>query len=138
MNILRNFLKKIYIFSAPKRNHEKKVIDSPEYFHAILNKEIARADRYNKKVSLIVFNVNGYDDNSSIQFFINFLSSRIRFSDEAGWFDEKSIGVLLPDTSLDDARKMTEEIRKNISYTFLPTSYEVYMYPSTQWPSKIG
>ncbi len=137
MNILKNFLKKINIFSKPKINQKSNFIDSPEYFRAILNREIARADRYNKKFSLIVFNVNGYDE-SSILFFMNFLSSRIRLSDDAGWFDAHSICVLLPDTSLDFAREMAEEIRKNVSSTFSPTSCEVYMYPSTQWSSKIG
>ncbi len=137
MNVLKSFLKKINIFSTPKKSHKVKFIESPEYFRTILNREIARADRYNKKISLIVFNVNGYDDSTSIQFFINFLSSRVRLSGEAGWFDEKSIGVLLPDTSLDDAWKMAEMIRKEISYTISQPSCKVYMYPSTQWPSEI-
>ena len=137
MNVLKSFLKKINIFSTPKKSHKAKFIDSPEYFRAILNREIARADRYNKKISLIVFYVNGYDDSTSIQFFINFLSSRVRLSDEVGWFDKKSIGVLLPDTSLDDAWKMAEMIRKEISHTIIQTSCRVYMYPSTQWLSEI-
>ena len=136
MNVLKSFLKKINIFPTPKKSHKVKFIDSPEYFRAILNREIARADRYNKKISLIVFYVNGYDDSTSIQFFKNFLSSRVRLSDEVGWFDEKSIGILLPDTSLDGAWKIAEEIREKISHTILQPSCEVFMYPSTQWPVK--
>ena len=137
MNIFAKFLKKLDLFSKPKLSQDLRYINSAENFLAILKREIARADRYNKKISLIVFYVDGYNDGSFTQFFVNFLSSRVRLSDEVGWFDEKSIGVLLPDTALDGAWKIAREIREKTSHTILPPSCRVYMYPSTQWPSEI-
>lgn len=136
MNIFAKFLKKLNLFSKPKLSQDLRYINSAENFLAILNREIARADRYNKKISLIVFNVDSHNDGSSAQFLGNFLSSRVRLSDEVGWFDEKSIGILLPDTSLDGAWKIAEEIREKISHTILQPSCKVFMYPSTQWPVK--
>lgn len=136
MNI-KNLIKKINLVSNPKIEKKDNFIESADHFHLTLTKEIARADRYNKKNTLILFNVYEYDINS-IQTFIDILTSRIRFSDYIGWFDKKKIGVLLPDTTLEFAEKMAEEICKMKSSTCSQISYEVYMYPSAQWLSKIG
>lgn len=114
------------------------IINSVEDFHGILKRERARADRSNKKFSLMVFEVGDLDkDDSFSKFLIKFLSSRVRVSDVVGWFDEKNIGVILPDTSPEGAWKLAEEMRQKIALTISSPSCSVYMYPSPKWLEEI-
>ena len=138
MNFLFKFLKKSNILSDSRKDEDFSTLSSTEDFHAVIKREVARANRSNKKFSLIVFDIGSRnEDGSFTNFLINFLSARVRLSDEVGWFNEKSIGVLLPDTSLEGAWKLAGEIRQKITLTISSPPCTVYLYPSPEWPSEI-
>ena len=139
MNFIVNFFKKLKIISRKNQVQDLIIINSAEDFQVILKRERARADRSNKKFSLVVFEFGSLDvDSSFAQFLIKFLSSRVRLSDVVGWFDDNRIGILLPDTSPEGAWKLAEEIKKKIALTISSPVCTVYMYPSPVWPEEIG
>ena len=139
MKILVNFLNKIKGLLSRRQEVDLSIINSAEDFQAILKRERARADRGNKKFSLLVFEVESFDANSSFaKFLVKFLSSRVRLSDVIGWFNENSIGILLPDTTSEGAYKLAEEIRQKIALTLISPACKVYMYPSPEWPGEFG
>ena len=137
MNTVMKYLKKLKIMMSSRKNKDLNIIHSIEDFQRIFKRECARADRSNKMFTFMVFKVdNQNEDDSFADFLTTFLSSRVRFSDEVGWINEKDIGVLLPDTSPEGAWKLAEEIRQKMSLTISSPSCMVYTYPSSQHPLK--
>ena len=103
-------------------------------FHSIIRRECSRSDRLNKSFSLIVFKVG---DNAELLSLTKFLYDRIRMSDQIGWFDNKNIGLLLPETSYDGALKLAEEVKTRMEEGVFKFSVcHVYYYPSIEWKFK--
>jgi lipopolysaccharide/colanic/teichoic acid biosynthesis glycosyltransferase len=115
-------------------------IYSPNEFRLVLERERARADRSGDKFSLVVFDFgNKKDGNGSsltVEHLTRILFKRIRLTDTVGWFDERSIGTVLPGTPgegawtfINDICKMSAEIASTLAIT-------VYTYPSDWLPKK--
>ncbi len=115
---------------------KKKVrtINSIEEFSTLIKRERFRADRNNQKFSLITFDVSGQNKNlSHIELLTDILTSRLRICDEMGWFDERRIAVLLPETAIKGARKLAHCISEKITLAGILLHCTVYMYPSMKW-----
>ena len=108
-------------------------IHSPEEFRLILDRERARANRSGDKFSLVVFEFgNTGDGNGSslaVEHLTRILFKRIRMTDTVGWFDETSIGTVLPGTTGEGAWKFADDIRKKAIAVASQFSYRVYTYP---------
>jgi len=97
-----------------------------EEFKAIIHHECARCDRNGHEFSLVLidldqFNGNGKRySNQSIRSIIR----RMRMTDEMGWFDEKRLGIFLPETSNEGARTFMGEICED-------NNCVIYTYPSS-------
>lgn len=110
-------------------------IYSTDDFYEILERERARADRSNQFFSLVVFDVGlPRIDTATAKRVVSFLASRVRISDEIGWFNEHRIGVVLPDTSSEGAWKLADEVCHEINGKTLPSFCTVYTYPSERLP----
>ena len=59
---------------------------------------------------------------------------RIRSTDEAGWLDEQRLGVILPDTPIEGARKVAADLSQRMATGEEPAACKIYTYPS-QWLS---
>ena len=84
-----------------------------------------------KGFSIVIFyleNPERYPD--LYRMLIKVISGRIRVTDEVGWVDKKSIGVLLLDVVVRDALKLASEIREAVHHTSLAIGYRVVNYPS--------
>jgi len=111
------------------------IIQSQESFHLSILREQRRVDRNHHSLSLVLFTVGRLNSKKAItQQLTHILADRIRSTDEAGWFDNKHIGIILPYTCADGAHKLADEICK----AFIPESsapkYDVHTYPSN-WSS---
>lgn len=111
---------------------------SIDEFNLIIMRERFRSDRNNQKFSLVTFDIGSNKDTSLISHLFEIITSRVRISDEIGWFDERRIAILLPDTELKDAQRIAHSLCKN-SKVSAPTpgwcvpACTVYMYPSLKW-----
>src|SRR3989442_6621568 len=66
----------------------------------ILERERARADRSGDCLSLLTFVPRAPENaHAAFAFLANVLKARLRATDEAGWLDDHSIGVVLPSTT---------------------------------------
>jgi lipopolysaccharide/colanic/teichoic acid biosynthesis glycosyltransferase len=108
-------------------------IHSPEEFQLVLERERARADRSGNKFSLVVFdfgNTDGGNGSSlSVEHLTRILFKRIRLTDTVGWFDDMSIGTVLPGTTGEGAWKFADDVHKKASAIASQFSYRVYTYP---------
>jgi len=124
---------------SPSRRVNGDGLQSPGQFKAAIRLEQDRVDRNEHAFSLVVFRLGKLDRNSAaIQSLIRALRYRVRSTDEIGWFDEHDIGVLLPYTSRDGARKFVDDINGNVDsnspVSSLLQEHRIYSYPS-HWHS---
>jgi len=119
------------LFFQSKKNMVGKGIWSVEEFRAILERERARSDRSGDRFSLVVFDAEIFETRETLEhLLIEVLYTRIRPTDEVGWFDKAKVGVVLPDTPPLGARKLAGEICRKISVRTQPPTFNVYTYPS--------
>jgi lipopolysaccharide/colanic/teichoic acid biosynthesis glycosyltransferase len=125
----------------PKHTKKQGSVHLAEELHAILEREKARADRNAHQFSFILFNLNNKTaggSNSQASSLINILVNRIRWTDEAGWFDNKCLCVVLPDTSNIGARKFADSVLQMLSAKSDTPDYTIYTYPSESFPGGNG
>ena len=110
-------------------------IQSQESFRASIIRERQRVDRNKHTVSLLLFTIGKENaDGVMAQQLAHLLAGRIRSTDEAGWFDNKRIGIILPDTCADGAYKLANEICKAFNPEASVPKYAVHTYPPN-WSS---
>jgi len=89
-------------------------INSATAFQAILAKERSRVDRNSHVFSLVAFEVGPQDScMDSINNLVSQLKKQIRITDEIGWLDNGSIGVLLFNSLNAEAKMFIEKIKGN-------------------------
>ena len=105
-------------------------ICSQEEFHSILVREKARADRNGHGFSLVSIEVSNIDDTPSLT---ERLQHLIRTTDEIGWFDNITLGVLLYNTSALGAWQFVNNTMKKRDDGFsILSKCSVYSYPN-EW-----
>jgi lipopolysaccharide/colanic/teichoic acid biosynthesis glycosyltransferase len=101
---------------------------SGEAFLQEIRRERSRCDRSGKCFSLILFGklsraVHVEED------LISLLRSRLRKSDTVGWYDSASVGVLLPATTLEGARRYVSDLHMRFPDLHLHFRTHVETYP---------
>jgi len=88
-------------------------IKTADAFHAILAKERARVDRNSHVFSVVSFKVGPLDYvTDTTKYFIDQLTKQIRITDQIGWLDHYTIGVLLFNATSEEARRFIEKIQR--------------------------
>lgn len=127
------------VFRLFRRGKEKgtgETLPSPGEFRTILAHELARADRHGYQFSIIVFQLGTGGDNSElVEDLAKLVKSRVRLSDEIGWYAERELGVILTGTPTGGAWKFIGEIAKRINLATSHLTLKVYTYPS-RWISE--
>ena len=113
------------------KSHEiRKCTYSRKHFNELLKQERLRSDRSNHTFTLLLFNIGIQKKNTPlIRNLSEILASRVRFSDDVGFFDDQKIAVLLPDTSTQGARMLADKLSKEIGIYVPSLQYEMYTYP---------
>ena len=113
------------------KSHEiRKCTYSRKQFNELLKQERLRSDRSNHIFTLLLFNIGIQKKNTPlIRNLSEILASRVRFSDDVGFFDDQKIAVLLPDTSTQGARMLADKLSKEIGIYVPSLQYEMYTYP---------
>lgn len=101
-------------------------------FHALLERERSRVDRNGREFSVVIFNIT---EQEALTELIAVLKRRRRSNEEAGWLQEgKSIGVILPDTALEGAWTMAQDVLRLTARKGPAPGCHVFTYPS-DWPN---
>lgn len=104
-------------------------------FLRILERERARTDRSGDAFSIILFNIVNSDKHDlNIKALGYLIRKRIRVYDDIGWFEKNRLGILLPDTGFDQAKKLAQQIGNSIIPKSYDSNYVVLTYP-THWDS---
>ena len=125
----------LWLGKATNGSHAKVMsfIQSQESFRASVVRERRRVDRNKHILSLLLFTIDKKSGKGDMtQRLTHVLAERIRSTDEAGWYDNESIGVILPYTCTDGAYKLANEICNAFHPEVLVPKYVVHTYPSKQ------
>ena len=117
------------IFSNARPAQAQQGIYSTEEFRALLEYERARVDRNGHEFSLIVFDVGKGRHNGRL---MPTIARRVRCTDVIGWFDERGLGVFLPETPSAGASKLANDLCQLIDLPMNSSSFRIYTYPS-EW-----
>jgi lipopolysaccharide/colanic/teichoic acid biosynthesis glycosyltransferase len=104
-----------------------------EQMNIAIQRESARADRNGGEFALVLFRVRNRDRTSlSTMRLAKTVLTRIRNTDDVGWYDEDHLGVLLPDTSATGAWRFADAVSSLASQRSHRPLCSVYSYP-TKW-----
>jgi lipopolysaccharide/colanic/teichoic acid biosynthesis glycosyltransferase len=126
------------------RRHRRRLQEAPagpfglepaQWFHHSLKRERARADRSGRALALVLFTPRerrrAKQTNARLA---KLLRRRLRPTDEAGWFDDERLAVLLPEASAADAWKVADDLCLGFPLRATPPLCEVFVYPSDELP----
>jgi len=121
--------------SLPVERLAAEALHSAAQLRAVIERERLRADRSGLMFSLLVLTPRSTDhDPCDVNRFAQALLWRLRVTDEVGWWDQRALGVLLPDTPPAGARKVVHDILALAAEQSLLVDCEVYVYPSQEPP----
>lgn len=98
-------------------------------YAAVIEREMARADRNGHSFSIIVFTFKTQRHAKNALSFVQQLRARFRSYDEIGWFAADQIGVLLPYLDAQQATVLAEEIRADHVHGQMISEIAVFTYP---------
>lgn len=111
-----------------------------ERFNRVIERERSRSDRNSHGFSMVVFSITGGDGDRVVSLELaKILQNRMRLTDVVGWIGGDRMGVLLPDTHPDGARKFSDHIRCAMVNRFgIAPECLVYGYPEDLGPDGAG
>lgn len=112
-------------------------MSSPLEFWDTVRLECERADRYDMRLFMAVYEIGIKDEkNILVKTLVRKLSLRVRNMDFIGWFSTGQIGILIPHTPNEGAIKLAQDIYDLLSPLTSPPPFTIYTYPSDRWPIK--
>jgi len=104
-------------------------------FWATVRRECERADRYDMRLSMAVYEIGIRDEkNLLVRKLVRKLYQRVRNMDFVGWFDSGQIGILMPHTESDGAMKLAQDVFSLMTPLTSPPPFTIFTYPSRRWP----
>lgn len=98
-----------------------------------LNSELARAERSNEELAVVVLRLRRSNGLGGVRRRINEkVTDSIRMSDTACWYDSRHVALILPDTTMDGARRVLHRIQRNASRKALSPQTRIFQFPQTQ------
>ncbi len=104
---------------------------SPDRLRRILEVERARADRTESPFTAVHFALDGRERTASgWERLIRVLRARLRFTDEIGWLDDRSLCAVLACTGAEGAHKVVHDVKAQLAGTLATLTCTIRVYPS--------
>lgn len=125
---VRYVRKKYWTRSARSIPHGSRLLDADE-MELRLTKERERCDRYLLHFTMIAIESEALQESSQmLQSFEQFVTSRLRLSDEAGLLRKGGIGLMLPMTDAEGAKTVLELVKRFANEHSISIRAEIYTY----------
>ena len=106
---------------------------TPEQMNIAVQRETARADRNGAQFALVLFRTRTKHHQSlSTVRLAKTILRRVRATDDVGWYDERHLAALLPDTAPAGAWRFAEQVCTLVAEKSHRPLCSVYSYP-TKW-----
>jgi hypothetical protein len=126
---LENFFTSMNIFTRAGHLFTLPIPKSDK-FHTLMARERGRADRNGNVFSLIIFRMANLPPGISAQRQVRLsLCSRLRDTDEFGWYSDRHLGVIIPYANRLNAHHIAESICSDLSLPANNETFTIYTYP---------
>ena len=105
-------------------------LHNARYFEETMEREVARAGRYDRKLALVVFDLDDFKQindrlghlagNAALAGVADRMRDVLRSADIAARYGGDEFAVILPEAGIDEARKFYDRLRKHIEATPIP------------------
>ncbi|KJS30824.1 MAG: hypothetical protein VR64_14355 [Desulfatitalea sp. BRH_c12] len=114
-----------------KREKPNTCIHTPVSFKVLIEQERARVHRSGHHFTLLLFRLANSDalEEDLHKILFPTIMRRIRKIDQLGLYDENHIGLLLPHTAVEGARKLADELYRIVPIGEHVETSEFYVYP---------
>jgi len=104
---------------------------TPQNFMETLQQERARVHRNGRPFSLVLFRLTDLSESeqSVAEELFPTITKRVRNIDQVGLYDREHVGLLLPHTAVEGARKIADELFKVPSIAAHISECQVFAYP---------
>jgi lipopolysaccharide/colanic/teichoic acid biosynthesis glycosyltransferase len=135
--IAARWLSSLKAFVSPQPSSIVPEVLARDEFRRLIARERSRADRVVSELSLVVLDLShaNWRDLQPAEFLFA-IQGRVRETDAVGWFDRKSLGILLPDTSSVGAYKVATDLRERLHWSPSQASWRIYTYPRERFPDQ--
>lgn len=117
----------------PRAARSLRSILSAEQFRWAIERESQRVDRMNAaELSLVLFRVTPGKRRLSTMRLARAILSRIRITDDIGWFDRDHLGILLPETTPAGAWQLSQTICDVVAIRGSRPLCTLYNYPAVE------
>jgi hypothetical protein len=117
-------------FKHSENNSDRVGVCSEKDFLRKLERERERANRNRHPFSLVVFEFDPARLNpDKTSAFLKQIITRMRVTDEIGWYDAKRIGIILPYTAASGARQFTKSLGDLMNYPIPISKCSICTYP---------
>jgi len=106
------------------------LVVGPAEFRRLVLRERARSDRNGGALALVL--VDGGADaqlSRSIESWSTSIARRVRCTDAVGWFDAKTLGVVLPDTDHEGALVVIRQLRSSLPSEATQANWRIFVHP---------
>jgi lipopolysaccharide/colanic/teichoic acid biosynthesis glycosyltransferase len=106
-------------------------------FFQLIDRERMRTNRSGSPFSLLVLALRAMENRASnVKALEDLLLGRLRATDEIGSWSKHTLGVLLPDTTADEAEIVAQDLKMLTAAQSMTLDCEVYCYPSHRPPPR--
>jgi lipopolysaccharide/colanic/teichoic acid biosynthesis glycosyltransferase len=114
------------------RSHADDFLLSRRHFDDAIRRERLRSDRSLTRFTLLTLHFSpraGAED--TFRKISDILEGRIRETDQAGWFQDRTIGIILPETPPEGAWKLAADLHELLEELRIASpTFSVYVYPT--------
>jgi lipopolysaccharide/colanic/teichoic acid biosynthesis glycosyltransferase len=115
-----------------KPNRSLRSLYTQEQTDICIHRERCRADRTKTEFSLVLFRVpRSIGPSRTALRLARTVLQRSRATDEIGWFDEETVGAILPDTTADGAGRFADNVVGTVREAAQRPQAIIYTYPSS-------
>ncbi len=125
MSFLLSYIKEKILIEEAADIDELEYALNEKTFYSLLGTEISRAKRYDRALSLIVIDFPSIKEAPEekklevIKSLIGVLTENIRDTDYMSYIDNTQIGIILPETNIEEAKNIAERIKEVLEHTYI-------------------
>lgn len=136
---LNRFWSAITPVTTGLRAHFEEHIEATPVFLRTVERERARSDRNGEPFSILSYEViDESGQEQATKDFAQFLIGRVRSTDIIGWFDERHLAILMPETTPAGAQALALSVAEAFADQPTLPSCRIFTYPSDELPWKNG
>lgn len=133
--LIVRLLSRLFSIAPPRPQLVPNDVLARDEFRRLISRERNRADRVGSQLSLLLLDLErGERGKAKLAASLEVICQRLRETDAVGWFQRRSLGILLPDTASKGAQRVLEDLRERVHALGAGAKWRIFTYPSEPLP----